>query len=318
MTWVWLVGGLLVLVAGGELLVQNASALALKARVSPLIVGLTIVAMGTSAPELFASLQAAWNGDGSIAIGNVLGSNVANLGLALGLTALIAPVTMKWPDLRFHWWVMIAATLAFMMFVADLRLTRTEGLLLLVGAAVYLGSQILAAKRQPTEDSPFVSELLEECGDASRSYPLLIGLMTMGCLGLFFGSEAFVFGATEVAHKLGISNHVVGVTVVAFGTSIPEVAASLTAAIRGNSGLSMGNLIGSNILNVFLVLGATAEVGSLNVASTVPEHDMWWMLVAAMLVAPLLWLGKGTIGRLSGILFVLIYLAYVGLVVFNG
>ena len=318
MTWVWLVGGLLVLVAGGELLVQNASALALKARVSPLIVGLTIVAMGTSAPELFASLQAAWNGDGSIAIGNVLGSNVANLGLALGLTALIAPVTMKWRDLRLHWWVMIAATLAFMMFVADLRLTRTEGLLLLVGAAVYLGSQILAAKRQPTEDSPFVSELLEECGDASRSYPLLIGLMTMGCLGLFFGSEAFVFGATEVALELGISNHVVGVTVVAFGTSIPEVAASLTAAIRGNSGLSMGNLIGSNILNVFLVLGATAEVGSLNVASTVPEHDMWWMLVAAMLVAPLLWLGKGTIGRLSGILFVLIYLAYVGLVVFNG
>ena len=318
MTWVWLVGGLLVLVAGGELLVQNASALALKARVSPLIVGLTIVAIGTSAPELFASLQAAWNGDGSIAIGNVLGSNVANLGLALGLTALIAPVTMKWRDLRLHWWVMIAATLAFMMFVADLRLTRTEGLLLLVGAAVYLGSQILAAKRQPTEDSPFVSELLEECGDASRSYPLLIGLMTMGCLGLFFGSEAFVFGATEVALELGISNHVVGVTVVAFGTSIPEVAASLTAAIRGNSGLSMGNLIGSNILNVFLVLGATAEVGSLNVASTVPEHDMWWMLVAAMLVAPLLWLGKGTIGRLSGILFVLIYLAYVGLVVFNG
>ena len=318
MTWVWLVGGLLVLVAGGELLVQNASALALKARVSPLIVGLTIVAIGTSAPELFASLQAAWNGDGSIAIGNVLGSNVANLGLALGLTALIAPVTMKWRDLRLHWWVMIAATLAFMMFVADLRLTRTEGLLLLVGAAVYLGSQILAAKRQPTEDSPFVSELLEECGDASRSYPLLIGLMTMGCLGLFFGSEAFVFGATEVALELGISNHVVGVTVVAFGTSIPEVAASLTAAIRGNSGLSMGNLIGSNILNVFLVLGATAEVGSLNVASTVPEHDMWWMLVAAMLVAPLLWLGKGTIGRLSGILFVLIYLAYVGLVVVNG
>ena len=318
MTWVWLVGGLLVLVAGGELLVQNASALALKARVSPLIVGLTIVAMGTSAPELFASLQAAWNGDGSIAIGNVLGSNVANLGLALGLTALIAPVTMKWPDLRLHWWVMIAATLAFMIFVADLRLTRTEGLLLLVGAAVYLGSQILATKRQPTEDSPFVSELLEECGDASRSYPLLIGLMTMGCLGLFFGSEAFVFGATEVALELGISNHVVGVTVVAFGTSIPEVAASLTAAIRGNSGLSMGNLIGSNILNVFLVLGATAEVGSLNVASTVPEHDMWWMLVAAMLVAPLLWLGKGTIGRPSGALFVLIYLAYVGLVVVNG
>ena len=137
MTWVWLIGGLVVLVAGGELLVQNASALALKAKVSPLIVGLTIVAMGTSAPELFASLQAAWNGDGSIAIGNVLGSNVANLGLALGLTALVRPVTMRWLDLKLHWWVMLAATVAFMVVVQDFKLTRSEGLLLLAGGFTY-------------------------------------------------------------------------------------------------------------------------------------------------------------------------------------
>ena len=184
MMWILLIGGLAVLVAGGELLVQNASALALKAKVSPLIVGLTIVAMGTSAPELFASLQAAWKGDGSIAIGNVLGSNVANLGLALGLTALVRPVAVRWKDLRMHWWVMLAATAAFMLFVQDLQLTRLEGWILLAGAATYLGGQIIATLRTPNTDDPFVEELLEEAGDATRSYTLLLGLMILGCVGL--------------------------------------------------------------------------------------------------------------------------------------
>ena len=318
MMWLWLVGGLVILVAGGELLVQNASALALKANVSPLVVGLTIVAMGTSAPELFASLQAAWAGDGSIAIGNVLGSNVANLGLALGLTALVAPVAMSWRELRLHWWVMIAATAAFMLFVLDLKLTRTEGLLFLAGAALYLGGQIVAAGRTQGAEDPFVAELLEETGDASRSYPLLLGLMTLGCVGLFFGSEAFVHGAKECALNFGISTHVVGVTVVAFGTSVPEIAASLTAAIRGNGALSIGNLIGSNILNLLLVLGATAEVSTLSVSPVVPAHDMWWMLGAALMLVPLMWMGKGQIGRPAGALYVAVYVAYVYLVVAHG
>ena len=318
MMWLWLIGGLVILVAGGELLVQNASALALKAKVSPLVVGLTIVAMGTSAPELFASMQAAWAGDGSIAIGNVLGSNVANLGLALGLTALVAPVAMTWRELRLHWWVMIAATVAFMLFVLDLKLTRTEGLLFLAGAALYLGGQIIAAGRTQGEEDPFVAELLEETGDASRSYPLLLGSMTLGCVGLFFGSEAFVFGAKECALNLGISTHVVGVTVVAFGTSVPEIAASLTAAIKGNGALSIGNLIGSNILNLLLVLGTTAEVSALSVSPVVPAHDMWWMLGAALMLVPLMWLGKGQIGRPAGALYVAVYVAYVYLVVAHG
>lgn len=316
MTWLWLIGGLVVLVAGGELLVQNASALALKARVSPLIVGLTIVAMGTSAPELFASLQAAWKGDGSIAIGNVLGSNVANLGLALGLTALVSPVAMKWRDLKLHWWVMLAATAAFMVFVQDLKLTRPEGLMFLAGGAMYLGGQILAARRDA--NSSVADELLEEAGDATRPYPVLFGLLVMGCVGLFFGSEAFVFGASEIALDWGVSTHVIGVTVVAFGTSIPEIAASLTAAIKGNSALSIGNLVGSNILNILLVLGATAEVGTLEVSEFVPVHDMWWMFAAAVLLAPLMVLGKGKIGRLSGALYASIYIVYVTLVVAHG
>ena len=318
MTWLWLIGGLVVLIFGAELLVQNASALAIKSKISPLVVGLTILAMGTSAPELFASLQAAWDGNGSLAIGNVLGSNVANLGLALGLTALAKPVNVTWLDLRMHWWVMLAATIIFMVFVMDLTLTRLEGVVFLTGALLYLGGQFLAAQRSRMQDDSFVSELLEETGDAGKSYPVLLILMSAGGIGLFFGSEAFIYGATECALNLGISTLVVGVTIVASGTSVPEIAASLTAAIKGNSALSIGNLIGSNVLNLLLVLGATAEVGALQVSPVVPVHDMWWMLGTALMILPLMWLGKGQIGRIGGTICVTVYLTYVYLVVLHG
>lgn len=308
MSILWLIGGLVVLIAGGELLVQNASALALKANIPPLVVGLTVVALGTSAPELFASLQAAWQGDGSIAIGNVLGSNVANLGLALGVTALVAPVVVAWKALKLHWWVMMAATAAFMFVVQDLRLTGLEGAMLLAGGALYLGGQIWMAKQDQVDD------LMEEAGDATKPYPMLVAMLVMGCVGLFFGSEAFVRGAAEVAMSMGISNHAVGVTVVAFGTSVPEIAASLTAAIKGNNDLSIGNLVGSNILNILLVLGATASWGTLKVDPVVPVHDMWWMLGAATLLAPLVWLGKGVVNRWGAALYILVYGVYVALV----
>lgn len=290
------------------MLVQNASALALKANIPPLVVGLTVVALGTSAPELFASLQAAWQGDGSIAIGNVLGSNVANLGLALGVTALVAPVVVAWKALKLHWWVMMAATAAFMFMVQDLRLTGLEGAMLLAGGALYLGGQIWTAKQDQVDD------LMEEAGDATKPYPMLVAMLVMGCVGLFFGSEAFVRGAAEVALSMGISNHAVGVTVVAFGTSVPEIAASLTAAIKGNNDLSIGNLVGSNILNILLVLGATASWGTLKVDPVVPVHDMWWMLGAAALLAPLVWLGKGVVNRWGAALYILVYGVYVALV----
>lgn len=308
MSILWLIGGLVVLIAGGELLVQNASALALKANIPPLVVGLTVVALGTSAPELFASLQAAWQGDGSIAIGNVLGSNVANLGLALGVTALVAPVVVAWKALKLHWWVMMAATAAFMFMVQDLRLTGLEGAMLLAGGALYLGGQIWMAKQDQVDD------LMEEAGDATKPYPMLVAMLVMGCVGLFFGSEAFVRGAAELAMSMGISNHAVGVTVVAFGTSVPEIAASLTAAIKGNNDLSIGNLVGSNILNILLVLGATASWGTLKVDPVVPVHDMWWMLGAATLLAPLVWLGKGVVNRWGAALYILVYGVYVALV----
>ena len=307
----WLIGGLVVLVGGGELLVRHASALALKANMPPLVVGLTVVALGTSAPELFASLQAAWLGDGSIAIGNVLGSNVANLGLALGVTALVTPIAVLWQTLKVHWWVMMAASLGFMWMVHDLVLTPLEGFALLAGATGYLGGQFWGAR---SDDSPTE---LEEAGDASQPYLKLLGMVALGSVGLYFGAEAFVQGASDLAIGMGISTHAVGVTVVAFGTSVPEIAASLTAAIRGNNDLSIGNLVGSNILNILLVLGATATCGSLTVDTVVPVCDVWWMLGAAALLAPMVLLGKGKVGRVGGLTYVAIYVLYVATVIAN-
>ena len=320
MMWLWFLGGLVILVVGGEFLVQGASALALKANIPPLLVGLTVVAFGTSTPELFASLQAMASGDGSIAIGNVLGSNVANLGLALGMTAIVSPVVVKWVDLKLHWWVMIAASMVFWASVWDLVISPSEGVVLFAGALLYLGGQLLQARRHAdsAQTKEAVEDMMEDMGDAGKSYGMLAGLLALGCVGLYFGSEAFIRGAQDIALSWGISSHVVGVTVVAFGTSVPEIVASLTAALRGNGPLSMGNLVGSNILNIFLVLGATATVGGIEASPVVPEHDIYWMLGAAFLLAPIIWLGKGQIGRIAGGLYVAIYAAYVWLVVVHG
>ena len=321
MTWLWFICGLAVLILGGELLVRNASALALKANVPPLLVGLTIVAMGTSAPELFASLQASWNGDGAIAVGNVLGSNVANLGLALGLTVLVRTVHVQWSELRIHWWVMILASVVFMLEAWDLTLGAWDGGILLLGAMFYLGGQMVLARRHAQKgqaQDPAVEDLMDEAGDASKSYALLTLLLTVGCAALYWGSDVFVTSAKQIAMDWGVSTHVVGVTVVAFGTSVPEIAASLTAALRGNSALSIGNLVGSNILNLFLVLGATASSAPLAVSKVVPAHDMWWMLGAALLLAPMILITKGNLGRGAGIVYIAVYVAYVWLVVVHG
>ncbi len=311
MAALWLIGGLIVLVGGGELLVRYASALALKAKISPLVVGLTVVALGTSAPELFASLQAAWLGDGAIAVGNVLGSNVANLGLALGITALVTPIAVSWRTLKVHWWTMMAASLCFMWMVQDLVLTPLEGGVLLAGTASYLGGQFWWSR---SEESPAE---IEEAGDATQPYLKLLGMIALGSVGLYFGAEAFVQGASDLAIGIGISTHAVGVTVVAFGTSVPEIAASLTAAIRGNNDLSIGNLVGSNILNILLVLGASASCGSLTVDPVVPVSDVWWMLIAAAILAPMVAWGKGMVGRVGGLTYVAIYVFYIATVIAN-
>ena len=307
-----LVLGLVFLVGGGELLVRGAAALALKANIPPLLIGLTVVSMGTSAPELFASVEAALEGHPGLAVGNVLGSNVANLALILGLTALIRPVTVDRMALRLDIPLMLGASLLFVAVASDLEMTRTEGIGALVLMGLFIASLFRRAKQQ---DNPDDGNMSETGGWASKSVLALLGVILAGTGALYFGSEAFVDGASRIALHMGVSDHVIGLTVVAFGTSLPEIVASGMAAWRGQSDLAVGNVVGSNLFNLLLVLGTTATIAPLPMEADVLSWDIWWVLGTAAALIPLALLGglqTPRLGRWQGGLFVLAYLVYIG------
>lgn len=307
-----LVLGLVFLVGGGELLVRGAAALALKANIPPLIIGLTVVSMGTSAPELFASVEAALEGHPGLAVGNVLGSNVANLALILGLTALIRPVTVDRMALRLDIPLMLGASLLFVAVASDLEMTRSEG----IGALVLMGLFIASLfRRAIQQDNPDDGDVSETGGWASKSVFALLGVILAGTGALYFGSEAFVDGASRFALHMEVSDHVIGMTVVAFGTSLPEIVASGMAAWRGQSDLAVGNVVGSNLFNLLLVLGTTATIMPLPMGPEVLSWDIWWVLGTAAALIPLALLGglrTPRLGRWQGGLFVLAYIVYIG------
>ena len=307
-----LVLGLVFLVGGGELLVRGAAALALKANIPPLLIGLTVVSMGTSAPELFASVEAALEGHPGLAVGNVLGSNVANLALILGLTALIRPVTVDRMALRLDIPLMLGASLLFVAVASDLEMTRSEGIGALVLMGLFIASLFRRAKQQ---DNPVDEDVSETGGWASKSVVALLGVILAGTGALYFGSEAFVDGASRIALHMGVSDHVIGLTVVAFSTSLPEIVASGMAAWRDQSDLAVGNVVGSNLFNLLLVLGTTAAITPLPMGLEVLSWDIWWVLGTAAALIPLALLGglrTPRLGRWQGGLFVLAYLVNIG------
>ena len=307
-----LVLGLVFLVGGGELLVRGAAALALKANIPPLLIGLTVVSMGTSAPELFASVEAALEGHPGLAVGNVLGSNVANLALILGLTALIRPVTVDRMALRLDIPLMMGASLLFVAVASDLEMTQTEGIGALMLMGLFIASLFRRAKQQ---DNPVDGDVSETGGWTSKSVVALLGVILAGTGALYFGSEAFVDGASRIALHMGVSDHVIGLTVVAFGTSLPEIVASGMAAWRGQSDLAVGNVVGSNLFNLLLVLGTTATITPLPMGPEVLSWDIGWVLGTAAALIPLALLGglrTPRLGRWQGGLFVLAYLIYIG------
>ena len=248
-------GGLTLLVFGADAFVRGAAALALRFGLPPLAVGLTVVAFGTSAPELAVSVEAALAGAGGLAIGNVLGSNVANVGLILGLAALVRAAPVEPALLRRDVPAMLAASIVLGALLLDGRLGRVDGALLLIGLGLYLRLTL----RRSADADPADAEPAERVVFGWRT-----GLLTLGGLGaLVVGADALIGGATDIAAELGVPETVVGLTLVAVGTSLPELATSLVAAVRGESGLAVGNVVGSNILNVLGVLGVSALVAPL-------------------------------------------------------
>ncbi|SIT79840.1 cation:H+ antiporter [Yoonia rosea] len=297
LTYLILVFGLTALFLGGDMLVKGASGLALRFGLSPMVIGLTVVGFGTSAPELLVSLEAALGGQSGIAIGNVLGSNIANTLLILGLAAVLAPIVVNFRTVRRDLGWMVAATLVLPLVLWSGDMGRIEGLVLVAGLVVFLVASLQNGGHIPDDITP--------TGSLWRSLVLTLG----GLVALMVGAHYLVQSATIIARDFGVSEAMIGLSIVAIGTSLPELATTITAVIRGQRDIAIGNVIGSNIFNILGILGLTALVTPIPVAARFMAIDIPFLFGLTAVTVGLLWL-TGRLGRITGIIMLLAYAAY--------
>ena len=298
--------GLVLLIVGGDFLVKGSIALAIRMRVSMVVIGLTVVSFATSAPELIVSVYSALTGHPDMAIGNVIGSNIANISLVLGLTALVYPLSFKKRLYQFDIPVMLMACVLFAIFLfTNALLEAWEGFVFIVMLCILTLYLIQKSRKQ---------ELLsKEVNVDSVSLFKLSFYLVSGGTCLYFGSHFLVNGASGLAREIGLSERIISVSIVAFGTSVPELAASIIAALKKQKDLSIGNLIGSNIFNVLAVLGITSMVKPIAVLDeSLITNDIWWMLGISVLLYPLMFLfKKDHFGRVEGLVLLMVYIIYI-------
>lgn len=308
-----IVVGLILLVVGGEFLVRASVGLSFKLKLSKLVIGMTVVSFATSAPELLVSLQAALDGVSDIALGNVIGSNIANIGLVLGLTAIISPLLVDREFYKLNWPMLMFMSFALYFFLKnDNVLSTVEGLILFSVLVVFL-VLLIRDSRKKTKANMSIDDIDESLAVVSN-FKIIIWLV-IGAVGLYFGSEWLVDGAKGLAKSFGISDYAISVTVIAIGTSVPELAASVIAALKKEKAISLGNLIGSNIFNIASVLGLTAIIKPVAVESSkILSTNIFWMIGFSAILIPLVFLGKRfSIGRRKGLLLFIAYIVFVGL-----
>lgn len=298
--YLYIFGGLIGLFFGGEALVRGSVSIARRMLISPLIIGLTVVGFGTSTPELLVSVQAALRGVPDIALGNIIGSSIANILLIVGLTALVWPIRIAAAAMRRDIIFMIASVLLLVPLFAMGELGHISGLLLVAGLSVYLVLTFLSSREDTTED---------ENPAAQSSLIVSVSWMTFGFVALLFGAQFLVDGAVSVARGFGVSEAFIGLTIVAIGTSLPELATSLIAAFRHQSDIAIGNVIGSNIFNVLGVLGVTALIAPISVSGRFLSFDLPILIGVSCVLAGVL-LTRPQIGRGIGVLMLLGYAAY--------
>jgi cation:H+ antiporter len=304
--------GLALLVVGAELLVRGASRLAVRLGISPLVIGLTVVAYGTSTPELAVSVQAGLAGQADIAVGNVVGSNIFNVLFILGLSALIAPLVVSRQLVRLDVPLMIGVSVVLLVVALDGTINWFDGILLTAGMVAYT---VFAVRQSRKESAAVQREYAQEYGDAGRQGRrrlfAQIGLIVIGLALLVLGARWLVDGAVAIAKTLGLSELVIGLTIVAAGTSLPEVATSVVAALRGERDIAVGNVVGSNIFNILAIAGVAALItpGGLNVAPAILRFDLPVMIAVALACLPIFATGH-VIARWEGVLFLGYYTAY--------
>ena len=301
-----IIGGLIFLIIGGNWLLKSAVALSLKLSIPKIVIGMTVVSFATSAPELIVSLNAALNGSPDLALGNVIGSNIANLGLVLGITLLLGEIKVQKSFYNTNWPFMIMASLLLYLFLGfDNIIVRYEGIILFTLLILFLFYLLRFEK----------SNEIEELTDEKDSLPVfkIVLFLIIGGFSLWVGSELLVFGATSLAQEFGVSERVIAVTIVSFGTSIPELATSIIAALNKEKAISLGNLLGSNIFNILAVLGITSIITPVELFDQgLLTNDIFWMLGISFLLLPLVMLSKrNQLSRRDGVILLIIYFAFI-------
>ena len=304
-----LIGGFALLAISANWLIAGASALALQVGLSASVIGLTVIAYGTSLPEMTVSTVSAISGNPEIALGNVIGSNIANIGLIIGLTAPFRPLPVERSFLRRDFPILAVVTGLFIFFLTDGSISRVEGAVLFLAGIAYTVFLVLSTRGKADKGAE-AAEI-----DASMSRPKQVALIVLGLAGLVGGGRLGVMGAVELAGAFGMSERVIGLTVVAVGTSLPELAASLMAAWRKQSGMALGNILGSNIFNIIFVLGVSALIHAITVpGGRALQIDLGAMVAFAVLFG-LFMLTRRRISRVEGVLLILGYAAYTGYLV---
>ena len=302
----YITGGLVLLFFGADWLVQGAVTLALHLGLSPLIVGLTVVALGTSVPEALVSVQAAIGHQGGIALGNVIGSNILNIALILGLSSLILPLKVDSHIVKADVPLLTGATFMLVVLLEDFHISRMEGAFLLLCIVFYVTGNIMTVKRtSPEEDKIEGMEIPEDSG---KTLWRDVGFLILGIVTLGFGANFLVTGAVDLARIFGLSEALIGLTIVSIGTGTPELATALMAAFRKTPDLAIGNVVGSNLFNIMFVLGIAGLVAPLD-GNGISSIDLYVMLGVTILLLPTVWTGR-ILDRKEGFLFLAIYVGY--------
>ena len=304
MEYLLLILGIVVLLLGGECLVRSAVGLNMKFKLSPLLIGTTVVSFGTSAPELIVSINAVLDGNSQIAVGNVIGSNVANIGLVLGITVLFRTVLISRSKYLWSWSLMLFASLIFLIFSLDFEISQIEGILLIIGLIVFI---FLSIRREYKSDK---HDYIDGVNHKKISSLSIFVYFILGGLGLWYGSELLVDNAIVIAQNIGVSDFIIAVSVVALGTSLPELVTSIIAMSKGENSISIGNLIGSNIFNIFAVLGVSSMLNPLMIDGFLIQIDIPIMIGFAVMVGLFMFLGK-RMGPIEGIALLSAYIAYI-------
>ncbi|MBT5976806.1 MAG: calcium/sodium antiporter [Flavobacteriales bacterium] len=307
--WVQLIAGLVFLIIAGEFLVRSSVRLALYLKISSLVIGLTVVSFGTSFPELVVSLNAAIGGHPDISIGNVVGSNIANLALVMGVSAIFFTMTVDRSSVVIDWPLMLLSSILLIVFAWDLKLELWEGAIMVTGLLAFNIWVIRESRRENKSQSTD-----EDFQPASSNIIRTLLVFGASMIGLIVGADIMVDGAVSIARGMNIEERVIAITVIAFGTSVPELATSLIALYKKEVSISVGNLIGSNIFNILGILGVTAVIQPIDVNPEIKFNDFYWFLGIPLLLYPVL-ITRLKVSRIEGILLFGTYILYIYLVI---